>query len=241
MPIALESEFRQLSGSAWRAVEFQHTTSTRKLVATQDEQEILEGILDRTKPPVPREALQLDYLLMTPFRYDAPYPIGSRFRRSGSTDGVFYASEQIRTALAEFCYYRLRFFNESSNTTLPTQSERLTIFSVEYMSSRALDLTQPPFRGNRAVWTHPSDYIATQELTDQAREAGADLIRYESARDIEHGVNLALLSCTAFSANAPIERQTWFLYLSDAEANCTRANANNHDDHWTFKREQFAI
>ena len=43
---------------------------------------------------------------------DAPYPIGSRFRRAGRTAGVFYAAESPETAVAEMAFYRLLFFAE---------------------------------------------------------------------------------------------------------------------------------
>jgi len=240
-PTALASESRLKSGTAWRVVEFQHATSTRKLVETKDDQELLEDILETTKPPVAQEAENLHYLLKTPFRYNAPYPVGSRFRRAGMTEGVFYASEKIRTALAETCYYRLRFFKESPDTALPRQQERLTVFSVDYESHQTIDLTRAPFANDREKWTHHSDYQATQILTDTAREANIEIICYESARDLERGMNLALLSPSAFKSKKPEAQQTWFLYMSEAEANCERANANGKKDQWTFKREQFVI
>lgn len=240
-PSALASEVFRQAGSAWRVVEYQYAASTRKVVETKDEQELLEDILEEGKPPVPKEAETLHYLLSTPFRYDAPYPVGSRFRRAGMTEGVFYASEEIRTALAELCYYRLRFFKESPEAVLPQQHERLTVFSVEYSSDLVIDLTRTPFLKDRIKWTHPSDYLPTQAFADTARQTGIEIIRYESVRDIEHGANLALLTPSAFESKQPKNTQTWFLYLSEAEANCERANANKHDDQWTFKREQFGI
>ena len=100
-PAALSRERRRLAGSCWRIVESQSRVSTMKLVDTSDEQEALEWLLDRTKPPVPSECRHLDYLLFTPFRYGAPYPHGSRLRRAGFTAGVFYASETPTTAVAE--------------------------------------------------------------------------------------------------------------------------------------------
>ena len=240
-PTALASEFRPSEGIAWRVVEGQHRLSTRKLVETQHDQEILEDVLEASKPPAPRAALSLHYLLQTPFRYDAPYPVGSRFRRAGSTEGVFYSSEQIRTALAEFCHYRLRFFSDSPKMVWPRLQERLTVFSVTYRSKHTVDLTQPPFVRERKTWIHPSDYQITQSFAETARLAGVEIIRYESVRDVEQGVNLALLSPAAFKSTKPKTMQTWFLYLSPAEANCERASANNQDERWTFKREQFAI
>ncbi len=238
---ALASEARHKSGSAWRVVEFQHAASTRKLVETKLDQALLEDILEATKPPVAQSAENLHYLLKTPFRYNAPYPVGSRFRRAGMTEGVFYASEKIRTALAETCYYRLRFFKESPDTALPRQQERLTVFSVEYESNQTIDLTRPPFIKDREKWICPSDYQPTQTLAETAREANIQIICYESTRDLEHGTNLALLSPSAFKSKKPKVQQTWFLYMSEVEANCERANGNGQNDQWTFKREQLDI
>ena len=240
-PTALASESRPKSGAAWRVVEYQYAASTRKVVETKSDQELLEEILEATKPPVPLGAENLHYLLKSPFRYDAPYPVGSRFRRAGATEGVFYASEEVRTALAELCYYRLRFFKESPDAVLPRQQERLTVFSVDYKSSNVIDLTRPPFVKDRALWAHPSDYQTTQAFADVARQADIEIICYESVRDVEQGTNLALLTPSAFKSKKPKKVQTWFLYLSQAEANCERASANSHYDQWTFKREQFAI
>jgi len=42
-------------------VERQYTVSTRKLVDTQDEQELLEAILEETKPAFPAEPTHLHY------------------------------------------------------------------------------------------------------------------------------------------------------------------------------------
>src|SRR6266508_1775264 len=120
-----------------------------KLVDTVEEQEALEIVLDATKPPIPPECRPLHYLLATPFRYGAPYPTGSRFRRAGFTLGVFYASERVETALAEIAFHRLLFFAESPSTPWPTNALELTGFSVRYATGRALDLTKAPLSNDR--------------------------------------------------------------------------------------------
>jgi hypothetical protein len=112
-PEELSSEFRALAGRCWRAVEARHYVSTLKLTDTHEEQSRLEELIEATKPRIPEECRHLPYLLSTPFRYGAPYPTGSRFRRAGLTAGVFYAAEFSRTAIAELTFYRLLFFAES--------------------------------------------------------------------------------------------------------------------------------
>ena len=111
-PAALSSDARGLAGTCWRLVEAQHHVSTLKLVDSVDEQELLEELIETTKPPLPPECRGLHYLLSTPFRYGSVYPTGSRFRRAGLTEGVFYASETPQTAVAEMAFYRLLFFAE---------------------------------------------------------------------------------------------------------------------------------
>src|SRR5438105_5181512 len=95
---ALAREARPLSGTCWRLVEAQHRISTLKLVDTVEEQAALEDLVQGTKPALPPECRHLHYLLATPFRYGAAYPTGSRFRRAGLSEGVFYAAEEPHTA-----------------------------------------------------------------------------------------------------------------------------------------------
>lgn len=208
-PAALSSSARSYSGTAWRLVEAQHRVSTLRLVDTLAEQQLLEEILDESKPVVPAECQGLDYLLSTPFRYGAAYPHGSRFRRAGRTLGVFYAAENIETAVAELAFYRLLFFAESPRTEFPAGAADYTAFSVALEADRMLDLTTPPLSGDEARWSDLVDYIACQALADAARGAEVGLLRYQSVRDPESGANLAVLNCRAFARPAPLSRQTW--------------------------------
>jgi hypothetical protein len=224
-PGALSSERRRLSGTAWRIVEAQHRISTVKLVDTLTEQARLEELLETSKPPMPPECTDLHYLLGTPFRYGAPYPHGSRFRRAGLTPGVFYASKTIGTAVAEAAFHRLLFFVDSPGTAWPDNAGEFTAFSVRYRTAAGLDLAAPPLDRDRAVWTHPTDYGPCQDLAVSARDAGAQVLRYPSARDptAGGGTNLALLTCRAFGSPQPVERQTWRIHLADTgvRAICT--------------------
>lgn len=217
-PAALSSELRPFGAGCWRLVEAQHRISTLKLVDSLEEQAALEDILEATKPTIPAECAHLDYLLATPFRYDAPYPHGSRFRRAGMTPGVYYAALSPDTALAEMVFYRLLFFAESPDTPLPDGATDYTAFAVRVETAHALDLTTPPLNADAAQWNAPQDYGPCQTLADAAREAGAEILRYASVRDPEGGSNLAVLSCAAFSESAPSQQQTWRIRLSDIGA-----------------------
>jgi hypothetical protein len=209
----LSSKFKILNGQCWRVVEAQNKCSTLKLVDSLDEQAILEGLIDATKPPVPVTCQHLHFLLSTPFRYDAAYPNGSRFRRAGRTAGVFYAGETVATAVAELAFYRLLFFSESPSTPLPTNPGDYTAFSVDYSTEHGVDLTQPPLNQQAALWMHPTNYGPCQGFSDAARAAGGLAIRYTSIRDPKKGANLALLDCAVFVQPAPTGWQTWRLFV----------------------------
>jgi len=209
---ALTAEARRLAGRCWRVVEAQHVVSTMKIVDTLAEQTRLEELLEESKPPLPPDCRHLHYLLFTPFRYGAPYPRGSRFRRAGLTPGVFYASQSVTTAVAEMAFFRLLFFADSPATPWPANAIEHTVFQTRFRTSRGLDLLTAPFDRERARWTHPTDYEPCQALAEAARASGVQAIRYPSARDAG-GVNVALLTCAAFSGTAPLERQTWRLHL----------------------------
>ena len=233
---ALSSERRRLSGVCWRVVEAQHRVSTMKLVDTLDEQSALESLVEASKPLIPPDCRQLHYLLATPFRYGAPYPSGSRFRRAGMTPGIFYASRTPSTAIAETTFHRLLFFADSPDTPWPMDAGGLTAFSVRFRTSAGIDLTTQPFDADRARWMHPADYASCQTFADTARQADVDVMLYRSARDVA-GVNVAVLACRAFSRPDPLERQTWRLNLN---AHGARAVCEFPELRLEFTREIFA-
>ena len=78
-PPAVSSEAFAWRGQVWRMVESQHIAATMKLVDNRDEQDLLESLLESSKPTRPDDSTDLDYLLATPFRYN-PKRGGSRFR-----------------------------------------------------------------------------------------------------------------------------------------------------------------
>ena len=197
-------------------MEAQHVVSTLQLVDTLDEQRLLEDILEETKPPVPPECEGLHYLYMTPFRYGL-YPNGSRLRRkAGPTPGVYYTSEEPRTAIIETAFYLLLFYADSPGTPFPTQPSEHTAFDVPVKTKAAIDLTAKPFSDVSDIWMHPTDYEPCQQLEEAARAEDIQLIRYASVRDPEHKPNAAILTCEAFAVPAPSQNQTWRLWFNKA-------------------------
>ena len=226
-PHAVASSAAPFAGDVWRAVEAQHVVSTRALVDTLDEQHVLERVLEEGKPPIPGAAARLHYLLFTPFRY-APPPGGSRFR--GPNDaGVFYAADVPRTACAELGYWRWRhLLDVPALHSMPVRPQ--TVFRTK-LATTAVDLREPPFRGDRQAWTQPDDYRACQQFGAVARAAGIGAVRYESVRDPQHGGCCAVLDPNAFARPSPLEQQTWMLSVSRDRVVWQRTHTVAREEH----------
>lgn len=199
-------------------VESQYIAATMKLVDDRAEQDLLESLLETSKPPG-ADTDRLDYLLATPFRYD-PQRGGSRFR--GETDpGVFYGAETMRTAGAELGYWRWKFLMASDGLDRIGPVPH-TAFSVA-IDTQAVDLQRPPFDADGATWRHPTDYAPTQRFARVAREAEVGGILYRSVRDPEPSWCLALLTPAGFAERKPQpERHTWYLAVTRQEVTLRR-------------------
>lgn len=200
-------------------VESQHIAGTMKLVDSLVEQDLLESLLEASKPRRTADVAGLDYLLATPFRYD-PRRGGSRFR--GETDpGVFYGAESVRTAGAELGYWRWRFLRDAVDL-VRIEPVAHTAFRVS-VAALVVDLQRTPWASEGAAWQHPLDYGPTQRLARVARDADLGGILYRSVRDPQPAWCLALLTPAAFAKPRPeIERQTWFLAVSRKEVTLRR-------------------
>jgi hypothetical protein len=227
-PHAVASEAHTVQLPLWRAVEAQHVVATRALVDSQAEQDVLESVLDESKPPVPGGCAGLDYLLYTPFRYP-PSRFGSRFR-AYTDPGVWYGADQVRTSCAEIGYWRWRFVADSHGL------ERLdgvphTIFQAVGHGA-AIDLRERPFDRARERWMHPDDYEPCRALARVAREAAVPLIRYASVRDPEHAGCAAVLDCRVFAGNGGVRRrETWFLTVDARRSSWVRTGTRRSEAH----------
>jgi hypothetical protein len=204
-------------------VEAQHTASTMKIVDTDNEQNLLEFLLEGSKPALPATAKGLDYLLATPFRYH-PLRSGSRFR-SITDPGVFYGAESVRTASAELGYWRWRFLKDAVDL-VKLQPVAHTAFSAD-IKTQVIDLRVSPLSAQAASWLHPSDYSATQALAQVARSAQVGGIQYTSVRDPKPAWCLALLTPQGFAKPKPNPlMQTWWLAVDQTGVSWRRDNAS---------------
>jgi len=207
-PLAVSSEARDWRALTWRVVEAQHVASTMKIVDASAEQEILESLLEASKPALPATTEGLDYLLATPFRYP-PATHGSRFR-SVSDPGVFYSAATVRTACAELGYWRWRFLQDAEDLDRIGPVAHTAFRSA--LRTVAVDLRKAPFSTYAVSWTHPTDYGATQSFARLARDAGVGAILYTSVRDPQPSWCVAVLTPNAFSSKRPLpSQQIWWL------------------------------
>jgi RES domain-containing protein len=228
------SSLRRLRGDAWRVVEDQYLFSTRKLVASDAEQRVLEELLEASKPG--NAARGLHYLLLTPFRYP-PLTHGSRFR-TRADPGVWYGARQQRAAFAEAAYYRLLFL-EGTAAAIDSLEVGLSAFRAAFDTARGVDLTRPPFAAHRAAISSPVTYADSQPLGRALRDAGVDACLYDSAREPD-GVNVALFTPRAFAARKPSAPESWRCVATRRFVEVVKKDVFRRLTH-RFERAQFEV
>ncbi len=169
---------------AWRGVEAQHVVSTLRLVDTAAEQDMLEQLIEGSKPALPKTQGEpkgqppKHYLLTTPFRYNPEHESRFRPRRA---KGQWYGAEALQVACAEVAYWRHRFVLDSAGLNDQELLTEHTFFQAA-IAGPAIDLMAPPWNAERSTWTHSSHYTATQALAQAAAPRGVHWLAYESAR-----------------------------------------------------------
>ena len=225
------------ANSVCRMVETQEYAATTSLVDDLEEQAILEQILDDFKPQYADDTQNLHYLISTPFRYP-PLQYGSRFGAI-TEPSCFYASESIQTCLAEAAFYRF-YLIDGTETPFPKviQSEH-SLFFVRVSSTNTLDLTQIADSEIQNQLTDPASYSLTQKVGQQARQDGADLLRYFSARSQEQGINVAIDNHTIIQSEKPEDKVEYICQL-DPQTGILRFSQPRTFP-VMFTREQFLV
>lgn len=179
-----------LMGSLRRMVENQEQKVTIALVDDLAEHDVLEDLLEESKPPVRAELRRFDYLLQTPWRYP-PLPWGSRFGRRFEPS-LFYGSLTTEALFSEAAYYRLIFLEGMSKPFQDRVISQHTMFHARYQTDSGYDLTQKPFSRRSAALKDKANYSACQALGTALREQGIEAVLYHSARTATDEVNVAL-------------------------------------------------
>lgn len=212
-----------IHGELIRVVESHEQIATHNLVDTLEEQEILENLLERTKPLAPEK---LHYLLSTPFRYP-PLPHGSRFG-TRFEPSLFYGSLSLTTAFAETGYYRLLFWQ--GMTTPPPSGKyttQHTVFGVPYASANGLKLQEEPFTQYKRELANPIDYSVSQALGTSMRDAGIEAFEYISARDKHNGINAALYTPATLMSDRPLYQESWLCQLDGVSVSFYATNSGS--------------
>lgn len=83
------------------------------------------------------------------------------------------------------------------------------------IKTTAIDLQYAPFEDDKALWQHPVNYEATQQLARIVREADIGGILYRSVRDPQPSWCLALLAPAGFAKSKPHHQsQIWYLAVA---------------------------
>ena len=186
-------------GKLKRIIENQEQKVTVALVDDHEEHQVLEAMLEESKPAVPRELLRLDYLLRSPWRYP-PLKWGSRFGRRHEP-GIFYGALSDDALFAEAAYYRFLFLAGMKTSFKERVLSQHTVFEAKYRSEQGADLSAPPWSRRAKALTSPSSYAATQALGSVLREQDYGAIVFVSARTREKSLNVALLKSQALRSN----------------------------------------
>ncbi len=186
-------KFRKLIDlEAWRMVEAQHISSSRDLVESREEHDLLEKLLENSKPQLSNNK---HYLIFTPFRYP-PLAYGSRFGNRFEPS-LWYGSINIHTALAEVAFYRLKFFDDTS-AHLEYIEIPMTAFKVYIKTKNGIDLTAMPFKKYQDKISNKTTYEYSQQLGSEMREADIEAFIFTSARAKTFRKNVASFTSDVF-------------------------------------------
>lgn len=218
----------ELEYEPWRVVEAQHILNSRDLVDSLEEYEILEELLNNSKPVIHTKIS--DPLIFTPFRYP-PLKYGSRFGRIYEPS-LWYGSLDIKTALTEVAYYRLK-FNQDTEAELGYVDTLLTAFKVCVKTKQGIDLTKLPFTKHRSDISSKTSYTASQLLGSDMRANKVESFIFYSARTKHEAKNIGVYSIEVFyqkNESYSYNQQTWKCVSNKEDVEIARTDGfGKHD------------
>lgn len=210
---------KPLSLLPWRVVEAQHILSSRDLVDTIEEHDLLEELLEESNP---KSMLLKNYLIFTPFRYP-PLKYGSRFGQTFEPS-IWYGSIEIETAFSEVAYYQQQFLHDTK-ANLDYIELVMTAFNAKIETKYGLDLTSKPFSDYHEYISAKNNYATSQLLGTLMREAGVEAFVYFSARSANLAKNIGAYTSDVFKPVKNLyvfNQQTWKCISSKHSVEFTR-------------------
>ncbi|MBN9286891.1 MAG: hypothetical protein BGO43_04950 [Gammaproteobacteria bacterium 39-13] len=199
--------FSEAKMSAWRIVEDQSKSTTRKFVDTAKEHDLLEQLIEQSKPKIKycgdeKYFKDLHYLLSTPFRYP-PLKWGSRFGTRYER-GIFYCSLNINTAMSEKAFYLMTFLHASEGN-LGGKTTPYTAFKIHIESMKFVNFLVRPFSDFEEEISSKISYQFSQMLGREMREDDVQCFQYRSARCHEKGINVGIYTPEVLTKNENLE------------------------------------
>ncbi len=228
-----------LKYKGWRVIEDQSRSSTRELVDSLEEHEILENLLEqKSKPSLPNisEFNGYHFLLTTPFRYP-PLKHGSRFGGRHERS-LWYGALDIETSFGEAAFYRFLFFAGTEADLLPCLTSH-SVYSVNIHTSRGIALTTYPFNTYTSLISQKDSYTHSQLLGTTMRNLEVMGFTYFSAR-VENKINIALFTPRAFTTKSIDNLQHWQCYTDKENVEFTR-NCYPERKAIVYKKSSFLV
>ncbi len=196
-------------------MEHQATIATMHVVqGNLAKHDILESVLEDSKPALPDDTAGLHWLAATPFRYMRARE--SRWGRTG-TRGIWYGALSQEVALRECIFHRRAFFG-AYDADKPHTLE-MSLIQAKVDTKAAVDFSDSRFNRIRKKIEDPDDYSACHAKAEVALKSGAHLIVYNSARTPDTSSDrrcVAVMSPQAFGKPAIIcEGKTVSLSVDD--------------------------
>ena len=168
-----------LACRGYRVTEAQESGALLRLVDSAQEHDVLEQLIERSRPRLLPQYHRLARPLADTLRFSAP-PGGSRF--GGPADrNPLYGARSIETALADAARRRINFL---SGMQTPVCSEIVTShlsFGFDILSDRGLDLTLPTLCQTTPDEPSALQFARDQQLGKEMRDNKIDAFMFPSA------------------------------------------------------------
>ena len=196
----------------FRVVENQEYNSTYALVDNDAEHNVLEQMIEDSKPPKPDDCPIDDFLLFTPFRYP-PLEDATRFGKV-TERSPFYGSEKLEAAFAEKAH-RIEKFDKDTEATFPNRNLSFTSFKFSAKASSFLNLLETPFEQYRGEIHNPKSFDDSQELGTEMRDCDIQACTFDSVR-CSGAKNIAIFDPSIFTKKSH-ENKQWSCLIGQEE------------------------